>query len=311
MAAQSMKQHSIGWIGTGRMGYPMAERLLKAGCNVAVYNRTRAKAEPLKELGATIVNAPADLAERDIVFTMVSGPEDFKEVTLGASGVLTRAGKAPKILVDSSTISEEASAVVRTAATKLGTAMLAAPVSGNGKVVKAGKLSIVASGPKAAYDQSLPYLAAMGIGVSYVGEGETARMVKICHNVFLGVIAQSLAEVTILAEKHGVPRHAFLDFINKSVLGSMFTRYKTPAYVTLDYKPAFTSVLLRKDLDLGLEAARELEVPMPVAGLVREIVQTLIGNGYGEQDFAALVSLEAQGAQMKIAPEKVAVSDGL
>jgi 3-hydroxyisobutyrate dehydrogenase-like beta-hydroxyacid dehydrogenase len=311
MTAHPLKQYSIGWIGTGRMGYPMAERLLKAGCNVAVYNRTRAKAEPLERLGASIVAVPGDLAGRDIVFTMVSGPEDFKEVTLGPSGVLSRPGKAPRILVDSSTISEDASAVVREAAAKLGTSMLAAPVSGNGKVVKAGKLSIVASGPKAAYDQALPFLEALGIGVSYVGEGETARMVKICHNVLLAVIAQSLAEVTILAQKHGVPRHAFLDFINKSVLGSMFSRYKTPAYVSLDFTPAFTSVLLRKDLDLGLEAARDLEVPMPVAGLVREIVQTLIGHGYGEKDFAALVALEAKGAHLDIVPEDVVVSDGL
>ncbi|MGH6969545.1 MAG: NAD(P)-dependent oxidoreductase, partial [Stellaceae bacterium] len=223
--------HKIGWIGTGRMGFPMAERLAKNGCDVTAFNRTRAKAEPLTMSGAKLVGRPADLAACDIVFTMVSASDDLKAVTLGKDGVFADGGKAPKILVDCSTVSEEVSAEVREAALKRGTQMLAAPVSGNGKVVKAGKLTIVASGPKTAYDTALPYLEMMGSGASYVGEGELARIVKICHNVFLGAVIQNLVEVTVLAEKCGVKRHAFLDFINKSVMGSVFSTYKTPALV--------------------------------------------------------------------------------
>ncbi len=306
-----LRQHTLGWIGAGRMGYAMVARLLRAGADVHVYNRTRAKAEPLAALGARIVDSPAELADRDIVFTMVAGPEDFRAVVTGPQGLLSRKGHAPKILVDTTSISQEASALVRADAARVGTAMLAAPVSGNPKVVKAGRLAFVVSGPRAAYEQALPYLSAIGPGVSYVGEGEAARMVKICHNVLLGVIAQSLAEITVLAEKGGVPRHAFLDFINNSVLGSMFTRYKSPAYVNLDYTPMFTPVLLRKDLDLGLQAGRDLEVPMPVASLVREIVQSLIGNGFTDCDFAALLTLEARGAHLDLQPEHVTVSDGL
>ncbi len=220
MSSSNLKRHTIGWIGIGRMGYPMAGRLADAGCNIAVYNRTRAKAEPLAARGARIVEKPAELADRDIVFTMVSTSDDLKQVLLGPNGVLSRSGTAPKVLVDCSTISQEASAEIRAAAAKVGTQLLAAPVSGNAKVIKAGKLSIVASGPKPAYEQALPYLQSIGQGVSYVGDGELARMVKICHNVLLGVVAQSLAEITVLAEKAGVPRHAFLDFINKSVMGA-------------------------------------------------------------------------------------------
>ena len=311
MTQQKIGNHTIGWIGTGRMGYAMAERLLKGGCDVSVYNRTRAKAEPLAALGGRIVDSPAALADREIVITMVAGPDDFQEVTSGPNGVLSSDGAAPKLLIDCTSVSQEASQAVRTAAGKKGTAMLAAPVSGNAKVVKAGKLSIVASGPKEAYDMALPYLQAFGTGVSYVGEGELSRMVKICHNVFLGVVIQSLAEITVLAEKGGVPRHAFLDFINKSVMGSTFSRYKTPALVNLDFKPTFTPPLLRKDLDLGLAAARALEVPMPVAALVREILQNLIGNGYVDCDFAALIELEAKAANLRIEPENVDVGDGL
>lgn len=311
MPRSSPSAHTLGWIGTGRMGFPMAGRLAKAGGTLAVYNRTRAKAEPLTEYGAAIVDNPADLADRDIVFTMVSTSEDLLDVTLGSRGVLSRAGKTPKVLIDCSTVSEEASAKLRAAAAERGTRMLAAPVSGNGKVVKAGKLSLVVSGPKDAYDMALPWLEALGTGVSYVGEGDLARIIKICHNVFLGIVIQSLAELTVLAEKTGVPRHAFLDFINKSVMGSVFTRYKTPALVKLDFTPTFTPVLLRKDMDLGLAAARSQNVPMPVAVAAREAIQALIGNGYLDEDFARLITLQARNSGLDLKPENVAVEDGL
>ncbi len=311
MSSSNLKRHTIGWIGIGRMGYPMAGRLADAGCNIAVYNRTRAKAEPLAARGARIVEKPAELADRDIVFTMVSTSDDLKQVLLGPNGVLSRSGTAPKVLVDCSTISQEASAEIRAAAAKVGTQLLAAPVSGNAKVIKAGKLSIVASGPKPAYEQALPYLQSIGQGVSYVGDGELARMVKICHNVLLGVVAQSLAEITVLAEKAGVPRHAFLDFINKSVMGSVFTKYKTPAFVNLDFTTTFTPYLLRKDIDLGLEAGRRFEVPLPLAALTREILQSLMGNGYVDTDFSTLLLLQAKASGIELKPENVEVSDGL
>jgi 3-hydroxyisobutyrate dehydrogenase len=311
MANQGLDKHSIGWAGAGRMGYSMASRLLKAGCDVAVYNRTREKAEPLAELGATIVDKPSDLADRDIVFTMVAGPDDFVNVVTGPDGVLSRADATPKFLIDSTSVSVEASALVRAAAEEKGVGFLAAPVSGNAKVVKAGKLSIVASGPKDTYDEVLPYLETLGVGASYVGEGEAARIVKICHNVLLGVVTQSLAEITILAEKSGVPRHAFLDFMNKSVMGSVFSRYKSPAFVNLDFSVTFTPALLRKDLDLGLAEARKLEVPMPLAAQTRELVQSLIGNGFTDTDFSELLTLQAQAAGMSLDSENVPVSDGL
>ena len=175
--------------------------------------------------------------------------------------------------------------------------MLAAPVSGNAKVVKAGKLTFAVSGPEAAFATVRPYFDALGTGAAWVGEGEVARIVKICHNVFLGVVTQSLAEVTVLAQKAGIPRHAFLDFMNKSVMGSVFSQYKTPAMVNLDFHVTFTPELLRKDLDLGLSAGRALEVPMPVAALTREIVQAMIGNGYADLDFSALLAQEASQAR--------------
>jgi 3-hydroxyisobutyrate dehydrogenase len=301
----------LGWIGIGRMGYAMAERLARAGADVTVWNRTRAKAEPLAQCGAKVADRLADLAACDIVFVMVSTWDDVKEVVAGPQGLLAGAGGALKLVVECSSISLEGSAELREILAARGIELLAAPVSGNAKVIKAGRLSFVCSGPRPAFDRALPYLKMIAPAASYVGEGELARIVKICHNVFLGVVTQSLAEITVLAQKAGVPRHAFLDFMNQSVMGSTFTRYKTPAFVNLDFKVTFTPKLLRKDLDLGLDAARRFEVPMPLASAARDLVQTLIGHGMTEEDFAQLLVLQAQASGITLAPENVPVGDGL
>jgi 3-hydroxyisobutyrate dehydrogenase len=292
------------------MGYAMAERLAKGGCDIAVWNRTKAKAEPLTKHGAKVVNQLEELSTKDILFVMVSTYEDVKEVigkTLAAGG---NAGK-PKMVVECSSISLEGSAELRKNLAGKGVEYLAAPVSGNAKVIKAGKLTFVVSGPKAAYEKAKPYLDMMGTGSSYVGEGELARIAKICHNVMLGVVIQNLCEITILAQKAGMPRHAFLDFLNKSVMGSMFTRYKTPALVNLDFHVTFTPKLLRKDLDLGLDAARNLEVPMPLSSLMRDLLQQMIGQGMTEQDFSALILAQAKASGLELKPENVQVGDGL
>jgi 3-hydroxyisobutyrate dehydrogenase len=296
----------LGWIGAGRMGYAMAERLAKGGCDIAVWNRTRDKAMPLEKSGAKVVNQLEELSTKDILFVMVSTYDDVKEV-LGKA--LTK-GK-PKMVVECSSISLEGSAELRQMLKSKGIEYLAAPVSGNAKVIKAGKLTFVVSGPKSAYETAKPYLDMMGVGSSYVGDGELARIAKICHNVMLGVVIQNLCEITILAQKAGMPRHAFLDFLNKSVMGSMFTRYKTPALVNLDFHVTFTPRLLRKDLDLGLDAGRELEVPLPLASLTRDVLQQLIGNGLGEEDFAKLLVMQAKASGMELKPENVQVGDGL
>jgi 3-hydroxyisobutyrate dehydrogenase len=301
----------LGWIGTGRMGYEMAARLAKGGASVTAWNRTRAKAEPLTAHGANIATSLTDLAACDIVFCMVSTWDDVYEVVAGPNGLLSGKGKLPRMVVECSSISLEGSAELRTLLKARGVELLAAPVSGNAKVIKAGKLSFVCSGPRAAYDAALPYLEMIAPSASYVGEGELARIVKICHNVFLGVVTQSLAEITVLAQKAGVPRHAFLDFLNQSVMGSVFTRYKTPAFVNLDFKVTFTPYLLRKDLDLGLDAGRRYGVPMPLASITRDAVQTLIGRGMTDEDFAKLLVLEAEASGLAIESENVPVSDGL
>jgi len=301
---------AIGWAGTGRMGHAMADRLLLAGCSVHVWNRTRAKAEDLTEHGAHIVDTVAALATREVVFTMVSADADLEQVVLGAGGLLVQS-TVPQILVDSSTVSEATSKKIRDAAAERGVAFLAAPVSGNAKVVKAGKLSVAVSGPEDAYVQVRPLLEHIGRSVTRVGDDEQARLVKLAHNIFLGVVTQSLAEIVVLAERGGVSRSAFMEFMNGSVMGSVFSGYKTPAIVNLDLQPTFTTELLRKDFDYGLAAGRALGVPLPVAATTYQLVQAAVGRGHGQEDFVALLIEQARSSGVELEPEDVAVSDGL
>ncbi|HKB74590.1 MAG TPA: NAD(P)-dependent oxidoreductase [Burkholderiales bacterium] len=304
----------LGWIGTGRMGFEMARRLAKGGCDLTVWNRTRAKAEPLAKDGAKIVDSLPELTGCDVVFCMVSTYDDVKEVIAGPKGLLSKEqgkGRAPRMVVECSSISLEGSADLRKILDARGVELLSAPVSGNAKVIKAGKLTFVVSGPKSAYDAAAPYLDMMGQGSSYVGEGELSRIVKICHNVMLGVVTQCMAEITVLAQKAGVPRHAFLDFLNKSVMGSTFTRYKAPAFVNLDFHVTFTPYLLRKDMDLGLAAGRKFEVPMPLASITRDLIQSMMGAGMTEEDFSTLLLQQAKASGIELKPENKAVGDGL
>jgi 3-hydroxyisobutyrate dehydrogenase-like beta-hydroxyacid dehydrogenase len=292
------------------MGIALIHRLLAADCDVTVYNRTQAKTEPLAAAGAKVVGVAADLAGVDICFVTVGTSQDLIDALIGPAG-LTSAGRAPSVVVDCSTVSPEVSDHVRRELAARGSKLLAAPVMGNPKVAKVGRLTFAVSGERAAFDLASPYLDMLGAGATYVGDGELARTVKLCHNLFLGVVIQSLAEVTVLAEKSGVSRQALLACLNNSVMGSTFSRYKTPALVNLDFHPTFTASLLRKDFDLGLAAARQHEVPMPVASAVHQLVQALVGYGFGEDDFAALLVLQARSAGLELTSENAEVSDGL
>jgi 3-hydroxyisobutyrate dehydrogenase len=310
----------IGWIGMGRMGFPMAERLLKAGHDVSIWNRTRAKAEPLTKIGGKVVDHLSELKSVDVLFSIVATGADVEEVLYGKNGVCSQGGKIPPIIVDCSTIAVDESKNIRLKLKDLGADFIAAPVSGNAKVIKAGKLSSVVSGDEAACKVAMPLIEVFAPrGVSYVGEGELARVCKIAHNVMLGVVIENLIEITLLTNKMGVPRHAFLAFLNNGVMGSMFTAYKSPALVNLDWTTTFTPELLRKDLDLGLELGRKMDVPMPVTAATREVLQGHFGAAmlqknpeeYLSKDFAALAETMALAAGMKLESENKNVPTGL
>ena len=215
----------------------MAERLVKRRPRGARLEPHPRQGRAARRAGRGSVDRLSDLADVDILFTMVSTAADLEEVLFGKDGVIDgAAGAAPRILVDCSSIgADESAAHPRAASKSRGAAFLASPVSGNGKTVKAGKLSSVVSGPSRRLRSGETVSRDDGRQWRRLRrEGDLARICKIAHNVFLGVVIQNLAEITVLAEKAGVPRHAFLQFMNNSVMGSIFTRYKSPALVNLD-----------------------------------------------------------------------------
>lgn len=289
----------LGWLGTGRMGTAMARRLVDAGEDVTVWNRTTAKTEPLVAAGASAVERIEDLGSAEIVFITVSAPQDLREVVLGEGGLL--AGEhIPRIVVDSSTVDVGTSAEVRAALLERGVAFLAAPISGNPHVVARGDAVMAVSGPRETFDQVEDTLREIARDAVWVADDEQARLVKICHNLYLGILVQGLSEVTSLAEKSGVDREAFLRFLNGTVVATPWVRQRTPDLVAADWTPTFTTELLRKDFDLGLAAARAEEVPMPLAAGVLQLVQAAIGRGHRDDDFLSLFEVQARSAGMRV-----------
>jgi 3-hydroxyisobutyrate dehydrogenase-like beta-hydroxyacid dehydrogenase len=293
--------NKLGWLGTGRMGAAMAARLVDAGNDVLVWNRTAAKTAPLVAKGAAAVDAVVDLGEADIVFVMVSTPRDLHEVIAGPHGLLS-GPERPDIIVDCSTVSIEMSATIRKLTTAAGVEFLAAPISGNPHVVEEGGACIVASGPDATFRSVEPYLSQIAKVAVHAGAEEQSRLVKLCHNLYLGMMVQALVEVTALAEKGGTDRAAFLEFLNGTVLGSDWVRKRTQDLVAQDWTPTFTTELLRKDFDLGLQEARALEVPMPIGASVHQLIQSAIGIGLRDLDFLSLYVQQASAAGLAREP---------
>ena len=293
---------SIGWLGTGRMGAAMARRLVEAGRDVAAWNRTAAKADDLVAAGATRAATISELATRDVIFIMVSTPADLAEVVLGDAGLL-RAPSRPAVVISTSTVDVATSARVRSALRAQGVAYLSAPISGNPHVVADGGATFVASGPRATYDFARDLLDTIARSSIWVGEAEEANTVKICHNLYLGLLVQSLAEVTVLAEKSGVSRGVFLDFLNETGLATAWVKRRTPDLLALDWTPTFTTELLRKDFELGMASAREVEAPMLLASSVLQLLQEAIGRGYRDADFLSLFAVQAASAGLDAQPE--------
>ena len=289
----------LAWLGTGRMGAAMAHRLVLAGNEVTVWNRTAAKTDSLAAAGAAVAENIRDLAAADIVFIMVTSPNDLNEVVLGEQGLLS-GDTLPSVVVDCSTVDVAASASIRAALAERNVEFLASPIRGNPHVVAEGESVIAASGPQETYRKAAPYLRQIAKEAVWVADAEQARLVKICHNLYLGIIVQALSEVTSLAEKSGVEREAFLRFFNSTVMGSPWVTKRTPDLIAADWTPTFTTELLRKDFDLGLGIARTEEVPMPLAASVLQLIQAAIGRGHRNDDFLSLFEVQAGSAGMTI-----------
>jgi 3-hydroxyisobutyrate dehydrogenase-like beta-hydroxyacid dehydrogenase len=299
----SMSSNSkVGWLGTGRMGMAMARRLVDAGVDVTAWNRTAAKVDELARAGAKVASSIGDLGHCAVVFVMVAKPADLDHVVFDDGGLLTAAHR-PQVVVSCATVDPETSSRVRAALADAGVAFLAAPISGNPHVVADGKSTLVVSGPRDTYDLVAPLLETIARTSMWVGDEEEAITVKICHNLYLGMIAQSIAEVTVLAEKSGVDRAMFLNFLNSTGLAMPWVQNRTPDLLSLDWTPTFTTELLRKDFELGMDLARSAEAPMPLAAGVLQLLQTAIGRGYRDADFLSLFAVQADSAGLDLRPQ--------
>ena len=275
----------VGLIGLGNMGAAIAERLLSAGYGLVVFNRTRAKAEPLLAQGATSARTAAELAAGvDVVLTSLPDDDAFESVAASVAD----AARAGTVFADFSTVSPQASARVASLVEPASVLYLRAPVSGNPSVVAAGNLAFIVSGPRAALERAEPVLRAIGRTIHDVGEGEQARIVKLAINLVVAGLAQLMAEALVLGEASGVSRSALLETMGDSAAGAPFVKYKTEPLLRDDYSATFTTNLMAKDLGLVLEAADGAGVRLPLAGELKELVRATIEAGYGDDDFMAL-----------------------
>jgi 3-hydroxyisobutyrate dehydrogenase len=293
--------NQVGWVGIGKMGEAMVERLLEAGITISIWNRTPEKCTDLVSKGATLVGNPSEAATAEVVFSMVLDDKALEDLYSREDGILE--GSA-KVWVDCSSISPAAASKAAAAAQTRGVKFVNAPVSGNPSVVRAGRLIFAASGDSAAIETARPYLDAIGRAVHNVGEANQASVVKISTNALLGVLMETLSEVTVLAEAAGVKRAALLQFINDSAVGSPFSSYKTPALVALDTKPTFTNEASVKDLKLALSLGSENGVSLPLVDAARERYEKLVQSGLGSGlDIVATILQVAEESKFKLGNE--------
>lgn len=289
-AVKAANPPRVGWVGLGKMGTPMAANLLAAGHALAVYNRSAGRAQALVDQGAALApSAPALARECDVVISMVSDDAALQGITLDAGGLFEAAAPG-LVFIDMSTVSPAMSHRVAAVAQEKGIHYLRAPVSGSTTTAAAGALTILASGPKDAYDRCLPLLQVMGTKLYYLGPAEQARYLKVAINMMVGVTAGMLGEALALGERGGVEWTQMIEVINNSVVASPLLAYKAQMLATRDFAPMFTASQMAKDFDLALDAGRNGNVPMPLAAVSRQFLGAMIASGRGEQDFFAYVA---------------------
>lgn len=284
----------LGFVGLGVMGNSIVRRLLAAEHDVHVWNRTRAKAEPLLEAGAQWAASPREVAERsEIVFTMVTNTAAVRAVTDGDDGIL--AGLAPgKLYVDMSTASPANTRELAVRVAAAGAEMLDAPVSGTSVTVDQGKASLMVGGSDGAFSRARPVLEAIGPRVIHVGSNGAAVTMKIAVNLSLAVQMLAFSEGVLLAEKSGIPREKAVEVMLASVIASPMVAYRGPLVLGHPDEVWFDCHMMQKDLNLALELGRELEVPLPTTAVTNELLSAANGLGIGERDFAVLFDVLAR-----------------
>ena len=281
------------------MGSRMVQRLLDAGHTVIGYNRTRAKAESLIAAGMQWAESPRVVAERaPITLSMVTDTRALESVTARPEGIL--AGLSPgKIYIDMSTVSPAASRSLAQEVKAKGAAMLDAPVSGSVLTLEQGRLSIMAAGDPATFEQAVPVLRAIGPKVTYVGQNGLAVAMKIATNLSLAVQMLAFSEGVLLAEKSGIARKTAVEVLLNSVIASPMVQYRGPFVLNMPEEAWFDVNMMQKDLLLALELGRQLTVPLPTTAVTNEMLTAARGMGLEHKDFAILFDALARMARSK------------
>jgi 3-hydroxyisobutyrate dehydrogenase-like beta-hydroxyacid dehydrogenase len=279
----------VGFIGIGNMGLPMCTNLLKAGYTVVAFDRAKERLDTIVSRGASPADSVADVASRsDIVVTSLPNDKIFRAVLLGTDGVVENALNNA-IVMDTSTVSASVSAEVADASLSRRVQYLRTTVSGNGVVAAAAALTVMASGPRDAYDVALPLINKIGRRSFYLGKAEEARLMKLAVNLMISVSAGMIGEALTLGRKSGLDWSKMLDVVASSHAASPMVLYKVPPLKDRDFTSTMSAVTQTKDVDLILDCAAESQVPVPLTSAVRGMFQGLISMGGGEEDYIALV----------------------
>lgn len=291
----------IGFIGLGVMGKPMAKNLMKAGYSLVVWKHINPK--PVNELvaaGAQEASSPKQVAEMsDIVITMLPDSPEVEEVILGKNGVLEGSRKGMTI-IDMSSISPSAAKKIASEVEKKDVEMLDAPVSGGEPAAIQGTLTIMVGGKETTFDASLGVLQAMGKTITWVGDIGTGQVAKLSNQIMVALNIAALSEAFVLGAKAGIKPQILYQAIRTGLAGSNVLEAKLPKILERDFKPGFKIRLHYKDLKNALEAARELNVPLPFTSLLQQILNALINEGKGECDHSAIIAFTERLANVAV-----------
>ncbi len=284
----------IGFVGLGAMGGRMVKRLLAAGHTVTGYNRTRAKASWLLDLGMVWADSPRTVAENaNFILSMVTNTEVLRGIAEGPDGVLAGLS-AGKVYADMSTVSPNASQALAIQARAFGAHMIDAPVSGSLITLEEGKLSIMVGGDVEAFEKIKPVLLSIGPKVTHMGPNGLGVAMKIATNLNLAVQMLAFSESVLLAEKSGIKRETAVDVLTNSVIASPMIKYRGPFALKLPDEAWFDVPMMQKDMLLALEMGRQLAVPLPTTAVTNEFLTIARAMGLGTEDFAVLFSVLEQ-----------------
>ena len=296
---------TIGFIGLGVMGDPMARNLVEAGHALVVHSRSPEPVEALAGAGAEVASSPREVAERaDVVITMLPDSPAVEDVVLGEDGVLAGASEGD-LLIDMSTIHPTVSVAVAKAAAERGVAALDAPVSGGDVGAQQGTLSIMVGGEAADLERARPLFEVLGKTIVHVGEAGAGQVVKACNQVVVAVTIAAVSEALVLGSKAGVDPERILDVLGGGLAANKVMEMRRRNFLEHDFTPGFRIDLHHKDLNIALESGDAYGVPLPVTGLVQQYMRALRAKGHGGDDHSGLLRLVEELAEHRIGSERL------